>query len=176
MTGQSGKRGRDETCGSTELMELLSASYFLANEAPLQEGGAGTKRHCGSVVIPGTGANEVPEARNSLGSSDSAPGRCYFHSPKDLTKEGKSPVKTMCVGGRNLEWGQGHGEGPHTAEDPGWIQGLGGRSQETRLKGWKEVRVCRVVGPGLRGRARHTLLGGGTAHSLQTHSDTRRSP
>ena len=34
VTGQSGKRGRDETCGSTELMELLSASYFLANEAP----------------------------------------------------------------------------------------------------------------------------------------------
>lgn len=34
VTGQSGKRSRDETCGSTELVELLSASYFLANEAP----------------------------------------------------------------------------------------------------------------------------------------------
>lgn len=46
-------------------------------------------------------------------------------------------------------------------EDPGWIQGLGGRFQETRLKGWKEA-GARRVGPG--------LGGGGTRCPGRRHS------
>lgn len=111
-----------------------------------------------------------PEARNSLGSSDSALGRCYFHSPKDLTKEGKSPVKMMCVGSGILSGDRDMVRGLTGTEDPGWIQGLGGRSQETRLKGWKEARVCRV-GPGLRGGC-DTLSWEAAQHARCRHTQT----
>lgn len=116
-----------------------------------------------------------PETRNSLGSSDSAPGRCYFHSPKDLTKEGKSPVKTIRVGGRNLEWGQEHGEGSNTdggpRMDPGTGRALPGNTSE-RVEGSQSL----LSGGQGSGAGAHTLLGSGTARTLQTHSDTRRNP
>ena len=109
-----------------------------------------------------------PETRNSLGSSDSAPGRCYFHSPKDLTKWGKSPVKTMRMGGRNLEWGQEHGEGSNMDGGPGLDPGTGralpGNTSE-RVEGSRSP----LGGAGAWGPVRCAVLGGGTARALQTH-------
>ena len=109
-----------------------------------------------------------PETRNSLGSSDSAPGRCYFHSPKDLTKWGKSPVKMMRMGGRNLEWGQEHGEGSNTDGGPGLDPGTGralpGNTSE-RVEGNQSL----LGGARAWGPVRRAVLGGGTARALQTH-------